>query len=137
PDGVLEEIVFRQILHASWNLERVSRLEADLFQDPSEQLLSNEYARLARYRVMHERAFHRNLKELKLLQTCRAVRDQTPAPAAPPPMADVTSVAKQTLHNRFAEIQPILRAMQIETQHLNEQVREAKLHHAADPPKAA
>jgi hypothetical protein len=90
PDGVLEEICFRQALHAAWNLDRVSRLEADFFLDPAEQLISPDYARLLRYRTTHQRSFYRATAELRKLQTERALRASSPEAAEIPPMAAVT-----------------------------------------------
>ena len=78
PEGALEQDVFTQLLHASWNLRRSRRLEAEQFvngvdplTDPAKQA---EMDRLARYQARHERSYYRALKELRTLQTNCMIR---------------------------------------------------------------
>jgi len=126
PDGVLEEICFRQILHAAWNLDRISRFEADLFPDPASQFASPDYALLLRYRAAHERSLYRATAELRKLQTARALRAASPDPAAIPPMADSKTVVNHAAAAPLAAIEPQLRAMRVETSYFNAQYRAAK-----------
>ena len=97
PEGVLEEDLFDQLVHASWNLRRIRRLLAELRSPSGDALLDDSldrtHARLARYHGLWERTYHRALRELKALQTMRAqaVPSQPrPVLARPQPGADKT-----------------------------------------------
>ena len=78
PEGALEQDVFTQLLHASWNLRRFRRLEAEQFVDGVDPLADpnreKEMDRLARYQARIERSYYRALKELRALQTNRMIR---------------------------------------------------------------
>ena len=78
PQGALETDIFSHLLHASWNLRRLRRLEAELFSDGIDPLTDSgkdqEMDRLARYQARIERSYYRALKELRVLQTNRVVR---------------------------------------------------------------
>jgi hypothetical protein len=78
PEGALEQDVFTQLVHASWNLRRSRRLEAEQFvggvdplTDPNRE---KQMDRLARYQARIERSYYRALKELRALQTNRMIR---------------------------------------------------------------
>ncbi len=78
PEGALEQDIFTQLLHASWNLRRLRRLEAEQFVDGVDPLTDPakqaEMDRLARYQARHERSYYRALKELRTLQTNCMIR---------------------------------------------------------------
>jgi hypothetical protein len=78
PEGNLESFTFDQIVHAAWNMQRCSRLEADLFVNGLDPLLDESAGkaldRIQRYRAQAERSYHRQLKELRILQTDRVTR---------------------------------------------------------------
>jgi len=78
PEGPLETTVVRQLLHAAWNLQRIRRLETELWQIEPNLLLSDDsskaFERLARYQTRTERSYYRALKELKELQLNRILR---------------------------------------------------------------
>ena len=102
PRGALEDIVFNQLVHAAWNLQRLRRLEAELFDGETDPLANPTHTetldRYARYQVRLDRAFHRALRELRTLQTERALRRTLGARAEKliPPLASTTVVAKQS-----------------------------------------
>ena len=91
PEGPLETGIFQQLIHASWNLARIRRLEAELWQIEPNLLLdesaSKAFDRLGRYQGRTERSYFRALRELQQLQSNRALRALLPeaeAEAAPP-----------------------------------------------------
>jgi hypothetical protein len=102
PEGTVESLLFQQLLHSAWNLRRVRRLEAALFDGSTDPLLDDaleqKMQRLARYHACFERTFHRALKELKLLQTNSVVnttfREATGTDLLP--LAAAAKVTKQT-----------------------------------------
>ena len=102
PQGALEQDLFGQLLHAAWNLRRVRRLEADLARGPHDRLTDNScdraFTRFARHHARFERSYFRCLRELRALQTNRALRAQLqPQPAAVlPALASITEMTKRT-----------------------------------------
>lgn len=103
PEGAVETITFHELLHAAWNLHRYRRLEAESFvgaADPLHDDRSDAFLeRLARYQARAQRAYYRALKELRILQTNRALRafklaeeDEPEVPA----IADINELTKQT-----------------------------------------
>ncbi|HXG31936.1 MAG TPA: hypothetical protein VNJ11_01115, partial [Bryobacteraceae bacterium] len=87
PATTLEQLVFDQLLAAAWNLRRLRRLEAELFdgtRDPlTDPALEARLHTLARYQARAERSFYRALKELRTLETQRASPTRsTPGPPA-------------------------------------------------------
>jgi hypothetical protein len=78
PEGALEQDVFTQLIHASWNLRRSRRLEAEQFVNGVDPLTDpdreKQMDRLARYQARHERSNYRALKELRTLQTNCMIR---------------------------------------------------------------
>ena len=84
PEGPLETTVVRQLLHAAWNLQRIRRMESELWQIEPNLLLSDDsskaFERLARYQARTERSYYRALKELKDLQLNRVLRATLPEP---------------------------------------------------------
>jgi hypothetical protein len=90
PQGTLQQIIFEELVHAAWNLQRVRAMEADL--EPS------EIDRLARQHTRIERAFYRSLRELKALQTDAALTMTLPPyfMNIAPPLASRAQIAKRT-----------------------------------------
>ena len=79
PAGELELLHFETIVLARWNLRRCRMNEANLLASPVPDPLLDPGIRaalnaLSTYTSRHERAFHRAQKELKALQTERAIR---------------------------------------------------------------
>lgn len=93
PVGAMEEVLFRQLVHAAWSLERIRQLEATI------DILDPQYALLLRYEAHHQRAFSRVMKALQTLQTLRQQQARSeeaaelPALAAPRNRAEVRSEA--------------------------------------------
>jgi len=79
PEGALESFTFNQLVRAAWNMHRFQRLETDLMVNGLDPLLDDSAAktldRLHRYHGQAERSYYRHLKELRVLQTNRAIRD--------------------------------------------------------------
>jgi hypothetical protein len=102
PQGALETITFREILHAAWNLHRFRRIEAEVSRGDIEDFLRREETtildRLARYQARAQRAWYRAVQELRALQTNRALRAAQPdrAAAEPPALAEIGKLTKQT-----------------------------------------
>jgi hypothetical protein len=96
PQGVIQQILFNQLVAAAWNLRRVRRLEAEQCNQDN----PNELDRLARHHTRIERTFHRCLKELKALQTNAVVHASLPAQLRrdAPPLASANEIANRTQH---------------------------------------
>ncbi|MBL8215810.1 MAG: hypothetical protein JNK87_34125 [Bryobacterales bacterium] len=77
PDGAYQEILFQQILHAAWNLERCRKAEFDLqsaVAGPATDILTVQahYAQLkliATYASRAERSMAQTVKELRRVQS--------------------------------------------------------------------
>jgi hypothetical protein len=65
PEGAVQELVFRQLVHAAWNLERIRLMEA------ATDIADPKFGLLLRYQAQAERSFHRALKQLRELHTLR------------------------------------------------------------------
>jgi hypothetical protein len=101
PQGTLEEGLFAQFLHSTWQLRRLRAEEEQVWQNEPNPLANpNKLNLITRYAARHERAVHRSLRQLRSLQTERALREitQSAAPClpAPPPLADSRILTKQT-----------------------------------------
>ena len=99
PHGVLEQTIFNLALAASWRLLRITRIEAGLGEpdagiDPlADDGLDRTLTRLARYEANAQRSLYRAVKELRDLQTNRALRAAHPElTAGAPPLASVRPV---------------------------------------------
>ncbi len=112
PEGALEQVLFNQALVASWRLFRITRIEAGLGDpdagiDPlADDALHQTLVRLARYEANAQRSFYRAVKELRELQTNRALRAACPAiPADTPMLVSVRALTKRT-HRPAPRLQP-------------------------------
>ncbi len=104
PAGELELTHFETIIHAQWNLRRCRMNEAKLlasvpdpFLDPA---VGAALKTLTIYTSRHERSSHRALKELKALQTERAVRTNLAGAgedAEPSPLIETSRVRRTLL----------------------------------------
>ena len=91
PQGAIEMLSFSQLVRAAWDMQRAQRLETDLFVNGLDPLLDEASAatldRIHRYARQAERSYYRHLKELRILQTNRALRnlrlDETEAKQVP------------------------------------------------------
>src|SRR6185503_2690113 len=77
PPGEIELLQFDLLLHAAWNLHRIRKREASLVKDDLDPILDpavqKDADRLALYYSRTERSYYRALRELRSLQTSRAV----------------------------------------------------------------
>ena len=100
PQGMTEQGLFNQLVLAAWNLQRISRLEAKWAEEDGDPLHTDysELAiqRLARYQTRAERTYFRCLRELRVLQTNRSLREAQPEASALPPLASIAIWTKQT-----------------------------------------
>ena len=120
PSGALEEVIFNQLLHAAWNQHRLRRLEAELFHDNLDPLADPAHTatldRYARYQVRMERAFTRALRELRTLQTERALRLTVSLKAEKimPPLGSMAELAKRSQSPADQEFAHLTRQMRRE-----------------------
>ena len=99
PEGAVETVVFHDLLHASWNLHRFRRIEAQASADLGDPLAAALLDRLARHQARTRRACYRALRELRILQTDRALRavkldEETEAEV--PALVDINELTKQS-----------------------------------------
>jgi hypothetical protein len=106
PQGRLELNAFNQLVFAAWKQQCVRDLEANLLREGAEALFDEKKAkaldRLQRYSAGASRAYSRALKELRILQTERTLRDTLgkEMQALIPTLASLPAVSKQLLANR-------------------------------------
>lgn len=154
PSGATEEFLFRRLLHAAWNLDRIDIAEAGLFLNVADMLLNEEnekiVAKFSRYRAAHLRVYQYARRSLEyeqtqrsLRQTAQAVHDGAKQLPTIPPAANfqhVSSFAKQArAHEKFSTIPPEIRdeleAMALQTRHGMMQLRTALFHRRAGFPQ--
>ncbi len=107
PDGALEQLAFDQLLHSAWNLRRLRLLEAETpecanpFLDDSAGKVLDRHAR---YCLRTERSYYRALRELRTLQTDRALGwvFQLPIPL----LANVSEWLKRTQSGEMFPMPP-------------------------------
>jgi hypothetical protein len=136
PQGAVETITFDELLHAAWNLQRFRRLEAELSGAGDSDAFSadgpNSAAidRLGRYQARTQRAYYRALKELRTLQTNRALRmvkldEETDAEV--PAITDINELTKQTQSEVTAQALEIaIKLADWETKSYMREVRERR-----------
>ena len=110
PQGAMEAIVFQELLHAAWNLQRFRRIEAEVsrgaIEDFTDPATTTVLDRLTRYQARALRARQKALQELRVLQTNRALRavKLTGQEAAEvPAIASINDLTKQTHSEVTAE----------------------------------
>ena len=146
PEGILELEAFSDFLRNAWLKREVidAQNEANSSLSSAAAFLhdagARRFDRLHRYLRDFERRAHQALRELRRLQTERALRAQFPAESAPPPpLAAVKPLLppKRT-HSPVLDLLPPdlllnLHVMEIETNHLNARIRahQAGLHASA------
>ena len=141
PTGATEEFLFRRLLHAAWNIERIDRAEACLFANIAEDLLNENSCRildrLTRYRTTHLRVFQYAKRTLEYEQTQRGLREVDDAAGTgeafpvPPPRANFREVNNFTnqvvAYDKFGTLSPEMRdelnAMDIQARYNNMRMR--------------
>jgi hypothetical protein len=103
PQGALENFTFQELLHAAWNLQRFSRIEAEISTGTADDFINPETTavldRLSRYQARAQRAWQKGLAELRTLQTNRALRARKLAEEEEETVPAITSIndlTKQT-----------------------------------------
>ena len=104
PQGELELLQFDLLLHAAWNLHRIRKREASLVKDDLDPILDpavqKDAERLALYYSRTERSYYRALRELRSLQTSRAVHaGMIPSRQAVTPIRADAAVVHRYTHN--------------------------------------
>jgi hypothetical protein len=110
PQGAVEAIAFQEILLAAWNLQRFSRIEAEVSSGTLEDFTNPATIavldRLSRYQARAQRAWLKGIAELRTLQTNRALRNRKLEPqeaAEVPAIASINDLTKQTHSEVTAE----------------------------------
>ena len=109
PHGAVETVAFQEILLAAWNLQRFSRIEAEVstgtledFTNPATVAVLD---RLSRYQARAQRVWSKGIAELRTLQTNRALRiaNSSRNRAEVPAIASINDLTKQTHSEVTAE----------------------------------
>jgi hypothetical protein len=77
PEGAVEDLLFRGILRAAWNIHRIPLIAAELAAQPddgAEGANAAQFESLQRHLGTSESRLHRNLNALRRWQTARAQR---------------------------------------------------------------
>lgn len=121
PQGPLENLIFDKLITAAWHLFRLEWAETELLKNGDKESFvyghPEAYAILDtmyRYRQSHERSLYRALKELRALQTERAIRQRVGPELTQdlPAAADSAEVTKRT---QFFSSQSALRGLERST----------------------
>jgi hypothetical protein len=84
PQDQFEESCFSRILHSSWRLQMSQQAEnrafADFLMDPGSEELQLRYERFAKYRRHYERSLSAALRDLRLSQENRFIRQNINLP---------------------------------------------------------
>jgi len=148
PQGVLQLMIFEELVHSAWNLGRVRAMEAELNASAPGALLTDDgpaakLDRLARHHTRIERAFFRSLRELKALQTDAALSLTLPAyfMKLAPPLASRSQIAKRTqflaINERVLEADDYQSAEDLKDGALSRVLRQHDRATAAEPPDLA
>jgi hypothetical protein len=150
PQGMLQQIIFEELVHSAWNLGRVRAMEAELEASAPDALLTPDAPlteagpaakldRLARHHTRIERAFFRSLRELKALQTDAALSLTLPSyfMTIAPPLASRAQIAKRTqflaINDRVLEADDYLSAQDLEEGALGRVLHQHACAAAAEP----
>ena len=134
PQGAVEVVVFHDLLHAAWNLHRYRAIEAQYSSPDSSVFLDPQATavldRISRYQSRTQRAYYKALKELRILQTNRALRAfklDEEGEAEVPTIADINNLTKQTHSEVKAEaLKQALNMVELETKVLMTRVLKSK-----------
>jgi hypothetical protein len=83
PVGQLEEVSFRALLKAAWDMQRLQDKLADPSgdgSDPFEEPYNYAYDHFLHYYKVSETSYHRHLRELRTLQAARVLQQAIPKP---------------------------------------------------------
>jgi hypothetical protein len=117
PRGAIQRTLFNELIAAAWNLHRVQRMESEIWSRAGscEALLHNpdlqtQLERLARHKSRIERTFHRNLKELRSLQTSAIIAATLPGCVLQhtTALASASEIAKRTQYFEQKDDLPLL-----------------------------
>jgi hypothetical protein len=103
PQGAAEMELFNRAVHAAWTLRRIREMESAMMREGILDPLLDESEtktldRMLRYYSLYDRIYNRSLKELRILQTNRALRYLVPREVAAqiPNLVSVNDLTKRT-----------------------------------------
>lgn len=120
PQGTLEQLLFRRLLHAAWCLQLIEHYELELLARQTNPFTDLQLApaldRLQRYRNTHERSFRRYLHELRRQQTLRYqrqafFREEAAGISILVPVLEMAHAEEVKLHRRHTSNEGILRQL--------------------------
>lgn len=103
PQGMMQCQFFDQILHASWNIQRCTQLEAHVQEEALsaglpdailDDQLCRKIDRIWRYKRMHETSLRQAIAEYRKLKTEELFRNETNFTAKEPDITDTQTVVK-------------------------------------------
>lgn len=113
PTGIYQDILFQQILHASWNLQRCRKAEAQLHAESADPAVdpllvdanASKLRLIATYASRAERSLSRAVKELRAVQTeARYRAEEGITDPQLSPLVETQHLDRQTIANK-AKIQ--------------------------------
>lgn len=103
PQGAAEMELFNRAVHAGWTLQHIREIESGMMRDGILDPLLDESEtktldRILRYYSLYDRIYNRSLKELRVLQTNRALRYLVPREVAAqiPALVSLDDLTKRT-----------------------------------------
>jgi hypothetical protein len=114
PEGAAEMEFFNRAIHAGWTLQRIREMESAMMREGILDPLLDEAEtktldRMLRYYSLYDRIYNRSLRELRILQTNRALRRLVPGEVAVhiPALASLDDLTKRTQTARQALVQQL------------------------------
>jgi hypothetical protein len=109
--------IFNRAIHAGWNLRRIREMESAMMREGILDPLLDESEtktldRMLRYYSLYDRIYNRSIRELRILQTNRALRylmpreaaAQIPALVSPDDLTKRTQAARQALAHAIEDV---------------------------------
>lgn len=103
PQGAAEMEIFNRAIHAGWNLHRIREMESAMMREGILDPLLDESEtktldRMLRYYSLYDRIYNRSIRELRILQTNRALRHLVPPEVAAeiPTLVSIDALTKRT-----------------------------------------
>jgi hypothetical protein len=114
PEGAAEVELFNRAIHAGWTLRRIREIESAMMREGILDPLLDESEtktldRMLRYYSLYDRIYNRSIRELRILQTNRALRYLVPREvvAQIPPLVSLNDLTKRTQTARQTLVQQI------------------------------
>ena len=107
PAGPLEDFAFRKLITARWQMERAQQKEAEILSLDASPDNESRLLAYQRYYLRWEGSYNRALKEIRQLQTDRALQAVTdemagqPSPETFPPLVDLLKIEQRARRTRL------------------------------------